>query len=222
MSAPHPAFLLEQYTVLANSPAVLTKPELAGIDPLTRRVGLFMVFDNGGRSWAFRDDSAPRLRPDFRITSDPDGHDLLLRVAPEAPGSKRLLVTAADAAPIGAFTPRPGPLLARCWRIDEALGGRRAELRDRDWRSGLARGLGLKSRREAWLLTPDQGRPAFLFREPEPFPYRLRVVSPPEFALDRRLLLAAALCLPALEGLTDYLSGSSVAQPDVGGGGKSG
>jgi hypothetical protein len=53
-------------------------------------------------------------------------------------------------------------------------------------------------------------------------PYRLRVVTPPEFALDRRLLLAAALCLPALEGLTDYLSGSSVAQPDVGGGGKSG
>jgi hypothetical protein len=207
MSVDHPVFALERYSILANSPAVLTKPELAGVDPLTRRVGSFMVFDHQGRAQAFRDDSAPRLRPDFRITNDPDGHDLLLLVEPD--GAQRYRVLDASGQLLGRFVAQARPLQADCWRIESQGGVALGLLADADFRTGFWRRWRPAAAREAFLLTPKAGRPAYLMREPQALPYLLRVVTPPEFALDRRLLLAAALCLPAVAGLTDYLSGAT-------------
>lgn len=207
MSADHPVFKLERYSILANSPAVLTKPELAGVDPMTRRVGSFMVFDDQGRAQAFRDDSAPRLRPDFLITSDPDGHDLLLRVEPE--GNQRYRVLDAAGQLLGAFVAQKHLLRARCWSLESPDAVVLGLLADADFASGFWRRWRPSNAREAFLLTPSSGRPAYLMREPQALPYLLRMVSPPEFVLDRRLLLAAALCLPAVEGLTDYLSGAT-------------
>ncbi|QDU66868.1 hypothetical protein [Engelhardtia mirabilis] len=200
-----PIFALDRYTVLANSPRILTKP-IAGGNQELLRVGCFMAVDETGSTVAFRTDEAPLLRPQFEVFTNGEASELMLHVAPEGEAQ---VVRAPDSAGdvVGRLRPHArGPLLARSWRVEGPDGTTVGELADRNARTALARRWRRRRAREAFELRPAGGGPvAWLLRDPDPEPYLLRVVAKAGFAIDRRLLLACALVVPALEGMTDYL-----------------
>lgn len=196
---------LDRFTVLANSPRILTKPS-AGANPELRRVGCFMAIDESGTVIAFRSDEAPALRPDFEIFTSGEATEPLLHVAPDGE-AQAVRAPGADGELLGRLRPfARGPLFARGWRLEDAQGEELARLTDRTGGAALARRWRRARAREALELVPVGGGPAaYLMREPTPDPYVLRVVASDGLALDRRLLLACALTVPALDGLTDYL-----------------
>lgn len=200
-----PPFDHDRFTVLANSPRILTKPD-AGGQPELRRVGCFMAIDEAGAVCAFRTDEAPLLRPDFEVFTTGEAAEHLLHVAP-ADGAHVVRAPDRGGAVLGRLRPvGRGPLVARGWSLEDADGAPLAALADRTAGAGLARRWRPRRAREAFELRPTAGgSPAYLMRAPSPEPYVLRVVAPEGFAVDRRLLLACALVVPALEGLTDYL-----------------
>ena len=196
---------LDRFTVLANSPRILTKPS-AGANPELRRVGCFMAIDEGGKVIGFRSDEAPTLRPDFEIFTSGEANERLLHVEPDGDAQ---VVRAPDASGevLGRLRPYGrGPLLARGWKLEDADGVELARLTDRTGGAAFTRRWRRGAAREALQLVPTGGGPAaFMMREPNPDPYVLRVVADEGFAADRRLLLACAMTVPSLEGLTDYL-----------------
>jgi hypothetical protein len=211
MSAPAAAavFELERYTVLANHPRSLTQPGGEGGDEL-RRVGVFLVIDEHRRVVAQRDDDAPHLRPDFLIRGPGEGAPPLLEVRPQSGATGRLAIfDRSGPAPelLGALVPGPRrPWRARPYGLEDQAGRTVAQLHDSDGRQSFARRWRPRTTRERYALRPTGGGPpAFLLRDLAPVPYLLRVVTAPGFALDRRLLLVCALCVPALEGSTAYL-----------------
>jgi len=200
-----PILALDRYTVLANSPRILTKP-IAGGNQEMLRVGCFMAVDEAGTCVAFRTDEAPMLRPDFEVFTNGEASERMLHVAPDGEAQ---VVRAPDSQGevVGRLRPMGrGPLLARSWRVEGPDGDVLGELSDRTTSGALGRRWRRSRAREAFELRPIDGGPvAWLLREPEPEPYLLRVVAKDGFSIDRRLLLASAMVVPALEGMTDYL-----------------
>ena len=200
-------FDLDSYTVLANPTGVLNLPSVGSENPALRHVGGFVVFGPDGSPVAYRDDSAPRLRADFEIWSDDLKQEQLLHVQPREQADRRSYAVQAGGEAIGELRP-PGSrgLLAQPWRIHDAGGTALGTLGDTKWSHRLRRGLGGPKSESLQLVGVEDPRPVFFLRQADPLRYMLRVVIPEGSAWDRRLVLAAALVMPAVEGFTAFLA----------------
>jgi len=201
-------FDLDSYTVLANPTGVLNLPSVGSENPALRHVGGFVVFGPDGSPVAYRDDSAPRLRADFEIWSDDLKQEQLLHVQPrERDGRTSYAVHAGDD-PVGELWPPPSRgLLAKPWSVHDAGGTTLGTLGDTKWSHRLKRGLGRAEAESLQLVGVADPRPVFFLRQADPLRYMLRVMIPEDSAWDRRLVLACALVMPAVEGFTAFLAG---------------
>ncbi|MHC4375501.1 MAG: hypothetical protein ACYS26_02775 [Planctomycetota bacterium] len=200
-------FDLDSYTVLANPTGVLNLPSVGSENPALRHVGGFVVFGPDGSPVAYRDDSAPRLRADFEIWSDDLKQERLLHVQPREQDGRTGYVVQAGEESIGElWPPRSRGLLAKPWSIHGADGKALGTLGDTNWKHRLKRGLGRAEAESLQLVGAADPRPAFFLRQADPLRYMLRVMIPEGSAWDRRLVLAAALVMPAVEGFTAFLA----------------
>ena len=203
-------FELDSYTVLANPTGVLNLPSVGSEHPSLRHVGGFVVFGPDGQPVAYRDDSAPRLRPDFQVWGDDLKQERLLFIEPLEPGSRRSYRVSAGEAVIGELQgPSKGGLLARPWQLQGPGGEELAQLKDTSFGQRLRRGLGRAKHESLRIDASDSEPPVFLLRQEDPVRYMLRVMIPEDCKLDRRMILASALVVPAVEGFTDYLAGDT-------------
>jgi hypothetical protein len=202
-----PIFELDAYTILANPTGVLNLPSVGSEHPSLRHVGGFVVFGPDGSPAAYRDDSAPRLRADFEIWSDDLKQERLLHVQPvEREGRTAYAVRAGEESVGELLPPRSRGLLARPWQVNAPDGASLGTLGDTKWTRRLQRGLGRARGESLELVGPADPRPVFLLRQADPLRYMLRVVIPKDSAWDRRLVLACALVMPAVEGFTAFLA----------------
>ncbi|MEO0649885.1 MAG: hypothetical protein AAFZ65_04330 [Planctomycetota bacterium] len=193
---------LARYTVLANPQRTLNLPEVEGVGEL-RRVGCFMAVDEERKVVAFRNDDAPDLAEEFRVFSDGECEREVLRVAPDRAGAWGVH---AGETLIGRLAPAARGLRARAWQLEGPDGAGLARLDDATPMASLQRRFRRAHYRERFRIQPADGSaPTFLLRDGASNAYVLRVVSPDEPTVDRALILAAAMCLPTLEGLTAYL-----------------
>lgn len=201
-------FELDSYTVLANPTGVLNLPSVGSENPALRHVGGFVVFGPDGSPAAYRDDSAPRLRPDFEVWSDDLKQERLLHVQPkERDGVTGYAIQAGEETVGELWPPRSRGLLAKPWSVHGPDGTTLGTLGDTKWNHRLKRGLGRAEAESLQLEGLADPRPVFLLRQADPLRYMLRVVIPEGTAWDRRLILACALVMPAVEGFTAFLAG---------------
>lgn len=193
---------LPRYTVLANPQSTLNLPQVDDAGEL-RRVGCFMVVDESKRVVGFRADDAPDLSPSFKLFTDGECTEELLSVEPDEGESWCVQRSGSD---VGRLVPRTRGLTAQRWRVEDGSGQIVAELDDVSLGGRLKRRYRRAQYRENWRLAPTAGgAPTFLLRDPVAAAYVLRVVGPEEPVIDRALTLAAAVCVPTLEGLTAFL-----------------